>query len=96
MPTGKLQKKVKNEKTDLIRIGLIMLIHPSIQIFKVKFHFFISISNFVSILFEFTSKDVKKYLLAISSFGRHMQEDMDIYITRIDILPAFVESFTLS
>ena len=59
-----------------------MLIHPSIQIFKGKFHFFISISNFVSISFEFTSKDVKNYLLAISSFGRHMQEDMDIYITR--------------
>ena len=53
-----------------------MLIHPSIRIFKGKFHFFISIS------FEFTSKDVTNYLLAISSFGWHMQDDMDTYITR--------------
>ena len=53
-----------------------MLIHPSIRIFKRKFHFFISIS------FEFTSKDVTNYLLAISSFGWHMQDDMDTYITR--------------
>ena len=34
---------------------------------------------------EFTSKNVKNYLLAISSLGQQMQEDMNIYFTR-DIL----------
>ena len=31
---------------------------------------------------EFTSKNVKNYLLAISSLGQQMQEDMNIYFTR--------------
>ena len=43
-------------------------------------------SNFQrKIASEFTSKNVKNYLLAISSLGQQMQEDMNIYFTR-DIL----------
>ena len=43
-------------------------------------------SNFQrKIASEFTSQNVKNYLLAISSLGQQMQEDMNIYFTR-DIL----------
>ena len=43
---------------------------PSIQIFKKK------------IVSKATCKDGNNYLLAMSKFGTHMQEEIDLYITR--------------
>lgn len=72
--TGKLHKKTEIKKLNNLpsnfETDLIIPILFLVQNF------------FLKIIFESNSKDFKNYLLATSKFGKHMQEDVNIYITQ--------------
>ena len=79
LPTGKLHKKTETKKLNNL---------PS----NVETDFYKSWLEYVDLSFDSNSqqktvseaknKDIKNYLLTTSEFGKHMQEDIDMYITR--------------